>query len=361
LRSRPREAARQWIRRGRGCYLSIMSRTAKGLIGMKGITSLWDAVGGTPLLRIHSLSAASGNEILGKAEQQNPGGSVKDRTAKGLIAAAEASGELKPGGTIVEGTAGNTGIGLAMLGRERGYHVVVVMPDNQAAEKYSLLEAMGAEVRQVPAVGFVNPGHFFHTAKRLGEEHGWFWANQFENPANSDIHYTTTGPEIWEQCEGKLDVVVSAAGTGGTISGVSRYLKEKNPKIEIVLVDPQGSGLYSYVKTGEMKSTGSSITEGIGIMRVTENFRRAVIDDAMQVGDQEMIDMLYHLARNDAQVVGTSAALNVAAAYRLATARRGQGLRIVTFLCDHGSRYASRVFNPGFLAEKKLEPRPLSL
>jgi cysteine synthase A len=328
---------------------------------MKGITSLWDAVGSTPLLRLGSLSAATGNELLGKAELQNPGGSVKDRTAKGLIAAAELSGQLPPGGTIVEGTAGNTGIGLAMLGRERGYHVVVVMPDNQAAEKYALLEAMGAEVRQVPAVGFANPGHFFHTARRLGEEHGWFWANQFENVANSDIHYATTGPEIWEQCGGKLDVLVSAAGTGGTIAGVSRFLKEQDPKIRVVLVDPPGSGLYSYLKTGELKSAGTSITEGIGIMRLTENFRRAVIDDAVQVSDAEMIDMLYHLARTDAQVVGTSAALNVAAAHRIAKEHRGEGLRIVTFLCDHGSRYASRVFNPEFLAQKALRPRPIEL
>lgn len=327
-----------------------------------GITpSLWDAVGNTPLMRLRSLSDATGNEILGKAEQLNPGGSVKDRTAKGLIAAAEQSGALKKGGTIVEGTAGNTGIGLTLLGRERGYHVVVVMPDNQAAEKYSLLEAMGAEVRKVAAVPFANQGHFFHTARRLGEEHGWFWANQFENPANSDIHYTTTGPELWAQCEGKIDVVVSAAGTGGTISGVSRFLKEQDPKIQVVLVDPAGSGLYQYVKTGELKSQGSSITEGIGIMRLTENFRRAIVDDAMHVSDQEMIDMLYHLARTDAQVVGTSAALNVAAAHRLAKERRGQGLRIVTFLCDHGSRYASRVFNPEFLASKGLEPKAIEL
>jgi cysteine synthase len=328
---------------------------------MKAITTLWDAVGETPLLRIGSLSRATGNEILGKAELMNPGGSVKDRTAKGLIIAAEASGELRPGGTIVEGTAGNTGIGLAMLGRERGYRVVVVMPDNQAAEKYGLLEAMGAEVRRVPAVPFASSGHFFHTAKRLGEEHHWFWANQFENPANGDIHYRTTGPEIWEQCEGKVDVVVSAAGTGGTISGVSRYLKEQNPDVQVVLVDPEGSGLFHYVKEGVMKSSGSSITEGIGIMRVTENFRRARIDDAMHVSDQDMIDMLYHLAKADAQVVGTSAALNVVGAYRVAAAHPNRGLRIVTFLCDHGSRYASRVFNPEFLASKALNPRQLQL
>lgn len=326
---------------------------------MKSITTLWDAVGQTPLFLLGSLSRATGNEILGKGEMLNPGGSVKDRTAKGMIAAAEESGQLAPGGTIVEGTAGNTGIGLTLLGRERGYRVVVVMPDNQAAEKYALLEAMGAEVRRVPAVPFANPGHFFHTAKRLGEEHGWFWANQFENPANGEIHYRTTGPEIWEQCAGKVDVVVSAAGTGGTISGVSRYLKEQNPKLEVVLVDPMGSGLYSHIKEGVLKSTGSSITEGIGIMRITENFRRAKVDSAMRVTDQQMLEMLYHLARNDGLVVGTSAALNVRGAYEVAKKYRGSGKRIVTFLCDHGSRYTSKVFNPEFLASKGLTVAPL--
>lgn len=324
------------------------------------IGTLWDSVGNTPLLRIGTLSKRTGNELLGKAEFMNPGGSIKDRAAKGMIRDAEAKGLLKPGATIVEGTAGNTGIGLALLGRERGYRVVVTMPDNQAREKYEFLEAMGAEVRKVPVVPFANENHFFHAARRLAEAHGWFWANQFENVANGDYHYETTGPEIWEQCEGKIDVLVVSCGTSGTLSGTSRFLKEKNPKLEVILADPFGSGLYAQVKEGKLASTGSSITEGIGIMRITENFKRTRIDDAMQVTDQQMIEMLYHLAREDALVVGTSAALNVRAAYEVAKQRQGQNLRIVTLLCDHGSRYASKVFNPEFLASKTLEIRPLS-
>jgi cysteine synthase A len=324
------------------------------------ISTLWESVGHTPLLRIGTLSRRTGNEILGKAEFMNPGGSIKDRAAKGMIRDAEATGKLAPGGTIVEGTAGNTGIGLALLGRERGYRVVVTMPDNQAREKYELLEAMGAEVRKVPVVPFANENHFFHQARRLAETNaGWFWANQFENPANGNFHAESTAEEIWAQCEGKVDVLVAACGTGGTLGGVSSALKAKNPKLEVVLVDPFGSGLYSYVKEGRLASTGGSITEGIGIMRLTENFKKARIDDAMQVSDQQMIEMLYHLAREDALVVGTSAALNVRAAYELAKARPNQGLRIVTFLCDHGSRYASKVFNPEFLTSKGLEVRPL--
>lgn len=323
------------------------------------ISTLWDSVGNTPLLRIGTLSQRTGNEILGKAEFMNPGGSIKDRAAKGMIRDAEAKGLLKPGSTIVEGTAGNTGIGLALLGRERGYRVVVSMPDNQAKEKYEFLEAMGADVRKVPVVPFANENHFFHQARKLAEANGWFWANQFENPANGDYHAETTGPEIWEQCEGKVDVLIASCGTSGTLSGTSRYLKEKNPKLEVILVDPYGSGLYTQVKEGKLEATGGSITEGIGIMRLTENFRRARIDDAVRVSDQEMIEMLYHLAREDALVVGTSAALNVRAAYEYAKARRGQNLRIVTFLNDHGSRYASKVFNPEFLASKGLQVRPL--
>jgi cysteine synthase A len=323
------------------------------------IGSLWDSVGNTPLLTLGSLSKRTGNEILGKAEFMNPGGSIKDRAAKGMIRDAEKSGQLKPGGTIVEGTAGNTGIGLALLGRERGYRVVVTMPDNQAREKYELLEAMGADVRKVPVVPFANENHFFHAARKLAEANGWFWANQFENPSNGDYHAETTAEEIWDQCEGKLDVLVASCGTGGTLGGVSRVLKKKNPKLEVVMVDPFGSGLFCHFKEGKMETTGGSITEGIGIMRLTHNFKTAVIDDAMRVSDQEMIEMLYHLAREDAVVVGTSAALNVRAAYEIAKKRPNQGLRIVTFLCDHGSRYASKVFNPEFLESKSLEVRPL--
>ncbi|MCE9670383.1 cysteine synthase A [Myxococcus stipitatus] len=323
------------------------------------IGSLWDAVGNTPLLRIGSLSRLTGHEILGKAEFMNPGGSIKDRAAKGIIQRAEAQGLLKPGGTIVEGTAGNTGIGLGLLGRERGYRVVVTMPDNQAREKYEYLEAMGVEVRKVPVVPFANPGHFFHQARLLSEQHGWFWANQFENTANGDFHYETTGPEIWEQCEGRVDVLVASVGSGGTMSGVSRYLKERNPAVRVVLVDPPGSGLYTQVKEGRLEGPGSSITEGIGIMRLTANFLAARVDDAMRLGDQEMLEMLYHLAREDALVVGTSAALNARAAYELARRLPGKGQRIVTLLCDHGSRYASKVFNADFLASKQLQVRPL--
>jgi len=321
--------------------------------------TLWDSVGNTPLLRIRSLSEATGNDILGKAEFLNPGGSIKDRAAKGMILAAEQSGELRPGGTIIEGTAGNTGIGLGMLGVERGYRVIVSMPDNQAREKYDLLEAMGVEIRKVPAVPFANPNHFYHRARILAEENGWFWANQFENPANGDFHQETTGPEIWEQCEGKIDVLVSSVGTGGTISGLSRFLKRKNPQLRVVLVDPHGSGLFSYVREGKLESVGSSITEGIGIMRLTENFRRAQVDEARRVADPEMVSMLYHLAKTDALVVGTSAALNVQAAYEVARENQGKRLRIVTLLCDHGSRYTSKVFNPEFLAEKGLHPTPV--
>lgn len=323
------------------------------------MTTLWDAVGNTPLLSLASLSKRTGCELFAKAEFMNPGGSIKDRAAKGMIRDAEAKGLLKAGATIVEGTAGNTGIGLAVLGIERGYRVVVTMPDNQAREKYEYLEAMGADVRKVPVVPFANPGHFYHQAKALSEQHGWFWANQFENPANGDFHAETTGKEIWEQTEGRVDVLVSSVGTGGTLGGVSRYLKEKNPKLEVVLLDPLGSGLYCHVTEGKVEGSGSSITEGIGIMRITENFRRARVDSAMRVTDQQMLEMLYHLARNDGLVVGTSAALNARGAYEVAKKYQGSGKRIVTFLCDHGSRYTSKVFNPEFLASKGLTVAPL--
>ena len=321
-------------------------------------STLWDSVGNTPLLRIASLSKLTGCEIFGKAEFMNPGASIKDRVAKSMIAGAEARGDLRPGGTIVEGTAGNTGIGLAMLGRERGYNVVVTMPDNQAREKYELLGAMGADVRQVPVVPFDNPSHFFHQARELSEHHGWYWANQFENPDNREAHYTTTGPEIAAQA-GHVDVLVSAVGTGGTIAGVSRFLREQFPLLHILAVDPDGSGIYSYVKTGQLKCSGTSITEGIGIMRVTANFATAIIDDAMHLSDQAMLEMLYHLAAHDGLVVGTSAALNVRAAYEYALAHRDTGKRIVTLLCDHGSRYTSKVFNKEFLATRNLVPRGL--
>ncbi|WP_037583121.1 cysteine synthase A [Stigmatella aurantiaca] len=323
------------------------------------ISSLWEAVGNTPLLRIGSLSRLTGCDILGKAEFMNPGGSIKDRAAKGMIHRAETEGRLTPGATLVEGTAGNTGIGLGLLGRERGYRMVVTMPDNLAREKYEYLEAMGVEIRKVPVVPFSNPAHFYHRAHALAKEHGWVCLDQFENTANGDFHYETTGPEIWEQCEGRVDVLVSAVGSGGTLSGVSRYLKEKNPALKVVLVDPQGSGLYCWVREGKLETSGNSITEGIGIMRLTANFRGARVDDALRLSDQEMLEMLFHLAREDALVVGTSSAINVRAAYELARRHQGKGLRIVTFLCDHGSRYASKLLNPEFLASKQLQVKAL--
>jgi cysteine synthase A len=244
---------------------------------------------------------------LAKAEFLNPGGSIKDRAAKGIIAQAEKQNLLKPGGTIVEGTAGNTGSGLATLAAERGYKVIVSMPDNQSSEKYEILKALGAEVRAVPAVPFSNPNHFYHQAKLITEKvPNSFWANQFENTANGDFHYKTTGPEIWEQSEERVDVLVLAVGTGGTISGVSRFLKEKKPKIRVTIVDPFGSGLFCYLREGKMETSGSSITEGIGIMRITENFKAAKVDDVMRVSDQSMINMLYHVAKHDGILVGMS-------------------------------------------------------
>lgn len=321
--------------------------------------SVWDSVGNTPLIRIKSLSDMTGCEIFGKAEFLNPGGSIKDRAAKGIIRNAEAKGHLKPGSTIVEGTAGNTGIGLATLAAERGYKVLISMPNNQAREKYDILRALGAELILVDPVPFANPAHFYHNAKRLAEERGAFFADQFENLANGEMHFETTGPEIWKDLNGEVDILTLACGTSGTLSGCSRFLKSKKPSLKVVLADPYGSGMCHYFKNGEIKSEGSSITEGIGIMRITANFKQAQIDDAVSINDTEMISMLYHLAKADGLLVGTSAALNLFSAFKLAKKHSGQGKKIVTFLCDHGTRYASRVFNPEFLKEKGLAPAPI--
>lgn len=318
------------------------------------------AVGQTPLIKIKSLSDVTGCEIYGKAEYMNPGGSVKDRAALGIIEAAEQDGLLKPGFTIVEGTAGNTGIGLATIAAQKGYKCLIVMPNNQSQEKYDTLKALGVELVTVPPCPFANENHFYHTAKKLaGERSQSFWANQFENTANYKIHYRTTGPEIWKQTAGKIDVFISAVGTGGTLAGVSKFLKEQNKDVHVRLVDPFGSGLYAYLKTGQLASTGSSITEGIGIMRLTANFKEAVIDEAVQVSDQEMISMLYHLAKHDGLLVGTSAALNVFAAYKYALENKDSQKKIVTVLCDSAVRYQSKIFNPAFLNEKALDPKPL--
>lgn len=324
------------------------------------VGSTLDVVGQTPLIKIQSLSKATGCEIYGKAEFLNPGGSVKDRAALGIITTAEKQGLLKPGFTIVEGTAGNTGIGLTTLAAQRGYPCVIVMPNNQAPEKYEILKALGATLVTVDPCPFASQNHFYHTARRLAEETpSSFWANQFENTANLHAHYQTTGPEVWEQTNGQVSAFVSAVGTGGTIAGTSRYLKEKNPSIHVRLADPFGSGLYSYVTTGQLASTGSSMTEGIGIMRLTANFKEARIDDAVQVTDQDMISMLYHLAKEEGLLVGTSAALNVFAAYKYALENKNKGLKIVTILCDSALRYQSRLFNPTYLNEKNLHPQAI--
>lgn len=309
----------------------------------------------TPLLKIETLSKLTGCEIYGKAELLNVGGSVKDRAAYGIILEAEKQGLLKTGGTIVEGTAGNTGVGLATLAAQKGYKCIIVMPNNQAQEKYQILNALGVELITVPPCPFSDQNHFYHTARRIAEERGYFWANQFENIANMQSHYQTTGPEIWQQTEGKINAFISAAGTGGTIAGVSKFLKEKNTNIHVRLVDPMGSGLYSYITHGEIKSTGSSITEGIGIMRLTANFKEAKIDDAVQVNDDEMMSMLNHLAQHEGLLVGTSAALNVYAAYKYGLENKNKNLKIVTVLCDSALRYTSKVFNPDFLKEKNIK------
>lgn len=320
-----------------------------------------EIVGQTPLIKIKSLSEMTGCEIFGKAELLNPGGSVKDRAALGIINEAEEQGLLKIGDTIVEGTAGNTGIGLATIATQRGYRCLIVMPNNQAQEKYDALNALGVDLLTVPPCPFSNENHFYHTAKRLATEgNDRFWANQFENTANFRIHYKTTGPELWEQAEGKIDAFISAVGTGGTIAGVSRFLKEKNSLIKVRMVDPFGSGLYSYIKTGQIAATGSSITEGIGIMRLTANFKEAIVDEAVQVSDQDMLSMLYHLAEKDGLLVGTSAALNVFASYQYAIEHKNSGKRILTILCDSGLRYQSKIFNPEFLKEKGLTRKPLT-
>ena len=312
------------------------------------------AIGNTPLIRLHSFSEETGCEILGKAEFLNPGGSVKDRAALYIIQDAEKRGLLKPGGTVVEGTAGNTGIGLAHICNAKGYKCLIVIPDTQSQEKIDALRTLGAEVRTVPAVPYKDPNNYVRLSGRLAAEiPNAIWANQFDNLANRQAHYETTAPEIWQQTGGKVDGWVAATGTGGTFAGVAMYLKEKNPQIKNVLADPMGSGLYSYVKTGEPSSEGSSITEGIGNSRVTANMEDVPIDDALQVTDQEAVRVVYQLLRKDGLFMGGSVGINVGAAIALAK-QLGAGHTIVTVLCDGGARYQSRLFNPEWLATKGL-------
>ena len=312
------------------------------------------AVGNTPLIRLDSFSAETGCEILGKAEFLNPGGSVKDRAALYIIEQAEQQGLLKPGGTVVEGTAGNTGIGLAHICNAKGYKCLIIIPDTQSQEKIDLLRTLGAEVRPVPAVPYKNPDNYVRLSGRVAAElDNAIWANQFDNLANRQAHYETTAPEIWAQTDGKIDAWVAATGTGGTYAGVSLFLKEKNPQVKCVLADPMGSGLYSYAKTGEIKLEGNSITEGIGNSRVTANMADVPIDDAIQVADPEAIRVVYQLLRQDGLFMGGSVGINVGAAVALAR-QLGPGHTIVTVLCDGGARYQSRLFNREWLAEKDL-------
>ncbi|MGB7442345.1 MAG: cysteine synthase A [Coleofasciculaceae cyanobacterium] len=313
-------------------------------------------VGNTPLIRINSFSDQTGCEILGKAEFLNPGGSVKDRAALYIIEDAEKNGLLKPGGTVVEGTAGNTGIGLAHICNAKGYKCLIVIPETQSQEKMDALRTLGAEVRPVPAVPYKDPNNYVKLSGRIAAEmENAIWANQFDNLANRLAHYETTGSEIWQQTDGKVDAWVAATGTGGTFAGVSMYLKEKNPKIKLVVADPMGSGLYSYIKTGEIKTEGSSITEGIGNSRITANMEGVPIDDALQIDDQECIRVIYQLLRKDGLFMGGSVGINVGAAVALAK-QMGPGNTIVTVLCDSGARYQSRLYNREWLSSKGLSP-----
>jgi cysteine synthase A len=322
-----------------------------------------DAVGNTPLIKLHKASEQTGCTILGKAEFLNPGGSVKDRAAKYIVLDAEKRGILEPGGLIVEGTAGNTGIGLALVGNARGYRTLILMPETQSQEKKDALRLCGAELRAVPAVPFKNPDNYVHQAERTAAElsstepHGVLYANQWDNVANRDGHTDSTGPEIWEQTDGQVDGFVCAVGTGGTLAGVSAYLKQKNAAIVTAAADPMGASIYSWIKTGELKGEGSSITEGIGQGRVTGNLDGARIDDAFQIPDEEMLPVCYDLLQKEGLLLGGSSGINVAGAIRLAEAL-GPGKTIVTVLCDSGSRYQSKLYNPEFLAAKGLPLPP---
>jgi cysteine synthase len=311
------------------------------------------AIGNTPLIRLRGPSELTGCEVLGKAEFLNPGGSVKDRAALYMILDAEKRGLLGPGGTVVEGTAGNTGIGLALVGNARGYRTVIVIPETQSQEKKDLLRLCGAELREVPAVPYKDPNNYVHVSERLAKELGAFWANQWDNTANREGHLHSTGPEIWAQTSGKVDGFACAIGTGGTLAGVSMYLKQKNPNIRIAVADPMGAAMYSWFKHRELKSEGSSITEGIGQGRVTKNIDGAPVDDAYRIADSEALSVVFDLLRNEGLCVGGSSGINVAGAVRLAK-DLGPGHTVVTILADSGTRYQSKLFNPAFLRSKGL-------
>ena len=319
-------------------------------------------IGNTPLIELRRVSERTGCTILGKAEFMNPGGSVKDRAALFIVRDAEERGSLKPGGVIVEGTAGNTGIGLALVGNARGYRTVIVIPETQSQEKKDMLRLCGAELREVPAVPYRDPNNYIHVAERLAKElaavepNGVLYANQWDNLANREGHYRTTGPEIWRQTDGTVDGFICAIGTGGTLAGVGSYLKEKRKAVVIAVADPMGAAMYHYFKHGELKSEGTSITEGIGQGRITRNLEGVGVDEAYQIPDEDALPVLFDLVKEEGLCLGGSSAINVAGAIRLAR-DMGPGHTIVTILADSGTRYLSKLFNPAFLRSKGL-PTP---
>jgi cysteine synthase A len=317
-----------------------------------------ELIGQTDLLRLNSLSDLTGCDIWVKLESQNPGGSIKDRAALQMIKDAMDKGELKPGMTIVEGTAGNTGIGLAVVARSFGLNMLAVMPNDQSKEKERMITLHGAQLKTVDPVPFKNENHFYHTARRLAEQNDdYWWANQFENTSNARAHYLTTGPEIWQQTNGNIDILVSVAGTGGTIAGNSMYLKERNSNMQVWLADPDGSGIYSYLKTGEYVSQGSSFTEGIGIMRLVENFKQARIDAAVNLPDDDLVTLSRYLVEHEGLVLGSSSCLNVAGALQAAVLH-GPGKTVVTFACDLGERSASKLYNEDYLKQRGVRTEP---
>lgn len=330
---------------------------------MTALPSVLDAIGNTPLIRLARASEATGCEILGKAEFMNPGHSVKDRAALAIVRDAEAKGLIRPGGRIVEGTAGNTGIGLAMVASALGYRTTIVIPRTQSQEKKDAIRLLGAKLVEVDAVPYSNPDNYVRYSGRLAEDlaktepHGVLWANQFDNTANRNAHYRTTGPEIFEQTGGKVDGFICAVGSGGTLAGVAAALRERKPGVRVGLADPYGAALYAWYKDGELKSEGASISEGIGQGRITANLEGLTIDDPFRVSDEEMLEVLYDLVQYEGLCLGGSAGINVAGAIKLAKTM-GPGHTIVTVLCDHGSRYQSKLFNPDFLKQKGLPTPP---
>jgi cysteine synthase A len=326
---------------------------------MTTAASVLDAIGNTPLIRLRAASEATGCEILGKAEFMNPGQSVKDRAALGIIRSAEAQGLLRPGGRIVEGTAGNTGIGLAMVAAALGYKTTIVIPRTQSQEKKDAIRLLGAQLVEVDAVPYSNPDNYVRYSGRLAEElaktepNGVVWANQFDNTANRDAHFLSTGPEIFEQTDGKVDGFICSVGSGGSLAGVAAALRARKPQVKIGLADPYGAALYDYYVNGELKSEGSSISEGIGQGRITANLESLTVDHAYRIADDEMLNVVFGLVEQEGLCLGGSSGVNVAGAIRMAK-DLGPGHTIVTLLCDHGSRYQSKLFNPAFLRERGL-------